>query len=53
MRRSPRAAPVDGGTADAQSRGRGDDTMLDLIFIATTVAFFALAVAYTRGCDRL
>lgn len=27
--------------------------MLDLIFIAITVAFFALTVAYTHGCERL
>lgn len=27
--------------------------MTDLYFIATTVAFFALAVAYTYGCERL
>jgi len=31
------------------SRGR----MLDLIFIGVTVGFFALSIAYTRGCDRL
>jgi hypothetical protein len=27
--------------------------MLDLIFVAVTVGFFALSIAYTRGCDRL
>jgi len=27
--------------------------MLDLIFIAITVAFFGLTVAYTHGCERL
>ena len=27
--------------------------MLDLIFVAIVVGFFALAVAYTRGCERL
>jgi hypothetical protein len=27
--------------------------VLDLIFIAVTVGFFALAVIYTRACDRL
>jgi len=31
------------------SRGR----MLDLIFVAVTVGFFALSIVYTRGCDRL
>jgi hypothetical protein len=34
-----------------------DDTeetsMLDLIFIAVTVAFFALSAAYVRACERL
>jgi hypothetical protein len=29
------------------------DPMTDLIFVAVTVAFFALSIAYTRGCDRL
>jgi len=27
--------------------------MLDVIFIATTVVFFAIAWAYVLGCDRL
>jgi len=27
--------------------------MLDLIFIAVTVGFFALSIAYTRGCDKI
>jgi hypothetical protein len=27
--------------------------MLDIIFIACTVTFFALAIAYVRGCERL
>jgi succinate-acetate transporter protein len=27
--------------------------MLDLIFIAATVLFFLLAIAYVRGCERL
>lgn len=27
--------------------------MLDLIFIAATVLFFGLAVAYVRACERL
>lgn len=28
-------------------------TMLDLIFVLVTIAFFFVAVAYTRACDRL
>jgi len=27
--------------------------MLDIIFIAATVSFFALGIAYVRGCERL
>jgi len=27
--------------------------MLDVIFIAATVAFFAVAILYVRGCERL
>lgn len=27
--------------------------MLDLLFIGVTAGFFALAAAYTFGCDRL
>jgi hypothetical protein len=37
-------------------RPGGDDSeakMLDLIFVALTIAFFALALAYVRGCEKL
>jgi hypothetical protein len=27
--------------------------MLDIAYIALTVAFFALLLAYVRGCERL
>lgn len=27
--------------------------MLDILYIAITVAFFALMLAYVRGCERL
>ena len=27
--------------------------MLDVLYIGITVAFFAISVAYTRGCDKL
>jgi len=27
--------------------------MIDVVFIAATVAFFAVSLAYVRGCDRL
>ncbi|WP_282189324.1 hypothetical protein [Azospirillum endophyticum] len=28
-------------------------TMLDILFLALTVGFFAAAVAYVHACDRL
>jgi succinate-acetate transporter protein len=27
--------------------------MLDLIFLALTICFFLLALAYVRGCEKL
>jgi hypothetical protein len=30
-----------------------EDVMGDLIFVAVVVAFFAAAVAYVRGCERI
>jgi len=27
--------------------------MLDLIFIATTIGFFLIAIAYVRACEKL
>lgn len=27
--------------------------MIDLLFIATTIGFFLLAIAYTHGCEKL
>jgi len=29
------------------------EIMFDLIFIAATVAFFLLSLAYVRGCEKL
>jgi len=29
------------------------ESMLDVLFLVTTVIFFAIACAYTLGCDRL
>ena len=26
--------------------------MLDIVYVAITVAFFVIALAYTRACDR-
>jgi hypothetical protein len=28
-------------------------TMLDLVFVIVTVAFFATSIAYTSACERL
>jgi hypothetical protein len=31
----------------------GDAAMLDLVFVAIIIAFFLLALAYVRGCEKL
>jgi hypothetical protein len=31
----------------------GEPVMLDLVFVVVTAAFFAISIAYARGCDRL
>jgi len=36
-----------------QSRSGEERSMLDIIFIAATVLFFAVGVFYVRGCERL
>ncbi len=30
-----------------------EKAMFDVVFIAATVAFFLLALAYVRGCEKL
>ena len=56
------ALPIDpgypAGAEPARRSGRrvrnpGDDTMLDILFLALTVGFFAASVAYVHACDRL
>jgi hypothetical protein len=47
-----RRKPHKGGTAPARGCGSGG-AMLDLVFIFATVCFFAVAVAYSRACERL
>jgi hypothetical protein len=37
----------------ARRETNGGVRMGDITFILITVAFFALAAAYTRGCERL
>lgn len=32
---------------------RRSATMLDTLFIVVTIAFFAITIAYTAGCERL
>jgi hypothetical protein len=36
--------------ASPMHRSKG---MFDLVFVAVTIGFFALGVAYTRSCDHL
>jgi len=40
------------GETSIRQLGR-KETMLDIVFVAVTVAFFGIAWAYTLGCDRL
>jgi hypothetical protein len=30
-----------------------ETAVLDLVFLVTTLCFFAVAAVYVRGCDRL
>ena len=50
-KRSPAPSPVDQKRLGTQLAYGA--LMLDLIFIVVTIGFFALSIAYTRGCDRL
>jgi hypothetical protein len=45
-----RGVGADEALASAMHRER---RMYDLVFVVVTIGFFALGVAYTRGCDRL
>jgi succinate-acetate transporter protein len=38
---------------DGHARLELETKMLDLIFIAVTVVFFLIAIAYVRGCEKL
>ena len=31
--------------------GRGNEYMQDILWVAVTIAFFAIAIAYVRFCD--
>ncbi len=45
--------PVGSVQISYRSLGSEEQTMLDLIFLAGGIAFFALSVAYAYGCYRL
>jgi hypothetical protein len=48
------AAPTDPAVRRRLAQSLLNDRgMADLVFIATTIAVFAVAWAYLRGCDRL
>jgi hypothetical protein len=32
---------------------RGGPTVLDVLFVVATIAFFALSLGYVSGCDRI
>jgi len=34
-------------------RFRKEKSLADVLFVLATVAFFALAILYIRGCERL
>jgi len=42
-----------GAKPDASCRQAKEHRVLDILMVFSTIAFFLLAVAYTRGCDRL
>jgi hypothetical protein len=53
LRRSvENSAPLLGASFLAQPMRRSP-AVLDLIFIAATIAFFAISLAYVQGCRRL
>jgi hypothetical protein len=52
-RRQARAAPMTGVDRDDRSHQGPETEMLDIIFIASGVAFFAVGILYVIVCDRL
>jgi len=42
-----------GGCGVSIGLSRRGLAMLDVVFVAATLAFFGLAILYVRGCDRL
>jgi hypothetical protein len=55
MQRAPACAaapPRDfRGTCRAVPARRGEP--MDVVFVVATIAFFAVSLAYVRGCDRM
>ena len=52
--RSTTLEVIDGSRSRVRGRAtRGGTNMADVGFIALTVAFFALSIAYVRGLDRI
>jgi hypothetical protein len=47
---SPHPNPLPEGEGEEQRLG--DSLMLDLVFLAVTIAFFVLAWGYVRACER-
>lgn len=51
-----RSASLDAGTGIAWHRrctGGEAGCHMDLLLVAATILFFAVSLAYARGCDRL
>lgn len=48
-----RAAPTRSARPRTGSLRLEERVMLDLLYLAVALAFFALASAYVRGCNRL
>jgi hypothetical protein len=53
FRAGPRPDYNDPAAGIALGVPRKESVMGDLIFVAVTVAFFALTVAYVAGCERI
>lgn len=50
---SPSGAAWKDRLAPAVHTVRAGVTRMDLVFIVAAIAFFAVSLAYVRGCDRL
>jgi hypothetical protein len=41
------------GSAERYSCRKGDRSMMDILFLVVAIGFFAGAIAYVEGCERL